>query len=159
MQKWKEDFFDELMKIYFPKANRGTAFSIGKFFKDVQEGRAEDFMKRLQSLLADFNSEALSLMDLEQHYQDIVFLIFKLLGCITHVEYKTSSGRIDLVISTDRYIYVFEFKRNISAQEALQQIDEKGYIIPFRSDGRKIFKIGVNFSDELKGIEGFIIQE
>lgn len=151
-------FLDELMKIYFPKANRATAFSIGKFFKDVQEGRAEDFMRRLQSLFADFNSDSLTLMDLEQHYQDIIFLIFKLLGFITHVEYKTASGRIDLVIYTDRFIYVFEFKRNKSAEEALKQIDEKGYLIPFRPDGRKIFKIGVNFSDEIKGIKDFIIK-
>ncbi len=152
-------FLDELMKIYFPKANRGTAFSIGKFFKDVQEGRAEDFMKRLQSLFADFNSDAISLVDLEQHYQDIVFLIFKLLGFMTYVEYKTAAGRIDLVVKTDNYIYVFEFKRNKSAKEAVDQIDDKGYLIPFRADGRKIFKIGVNFSDKLKGIENYIIQE
>ncbi|MDE6638626.1 MAG: PD-(D/E)XK nuclease domain-containing protein, partial [Muribaculaceae bacterium] len=152
-------FLDELMKIYFPKANRGTAFSIGKFYKDVQEGRAEDFIKRLQSLFADFNSDAISLVDLEQHYQDIVFLIFKLLGFMTQVEYKTSNGRIDLVVKTDNYIYVFEFKRNKSAKEAVDQIDDKGYLIPFRADGRKIFKIGVNFSDKLKGIENYIIQE
>ncbi len=155
----EKGFLDDLMKIYFPKANRGTTFSIGKFYKDVQEGRPEDFMLRLQGLFADFNSDALTLMDLEQHYQDIIFLLFKLLGFRTHVEYKTASGRIDLVIYTDRYIYVFEFKRNKTAGEALKQIDEKGYLIPFRPDGRKIFKIGVNFSDGIKGIDQYIIQK
>lgn len=152
-------FLDELMKIYLPKSNRGSAFSIRNFFKDVQDGKPQDFMQRLQSLFADFNSDALTLMDLEQHYQDIIFLLFKLLGFRTHVEYKTANGRIDLVIKTNDYIYVFEFKRNKSADEAIKQIDEKGYLIPFRADGRKIIKVGVNFSDELKGIENFVIQE
>lgn len=152
-------FLNELMKIYFPSVNKGTSFSIAKFYKDVMQGRPEDFMIRLQSLFADFNSDAMTMVDLEQHYQDILFLIFKLLGFITHVEYKTANGRIDLVIKTNDYIYILEFKRNKSAEDAIKQIDEKGYLIPFRADGRKIIKIGVNFSDELKGIEHFIIQE
>ena len=116
-------------------------------------------MNRLQSLFADFNSDAMTMVDLEQHYQDIIFLIFKLLGFMTHVEYKTANGRIDLVIKTNEYIYIFEFKRNKSAEDAIKQIDDKGYLIPFRAEGRKIIKIGANFSDELKGIENYIIQE
>ncbi|MDE6553696.1 MAG: ATP-binding protein [Muribaculaceae bacterium] len=151
-------FLNDLMKIYFPSANRGTAFSIGRFYKDVNEGRAEDFMFRLQSLYADFNSDAITMVDLEQHYQDIIFLIFKLLGFMSQVEYKTATGRIALVIQTSNYIYVIEFKRNKSAEEALKQIYEKGYLIPFKADHRKIFKIGVNFSDSIKGIENFIIE-
>lgn len=151
-------FLNELMKIYLPSSKNSSGFSIGKFYKDVQEGRAEDFMFRLQSLFADFNSDALTLMNLEQHYQDITFLIFKLLGFMTHVEYKTANGRIDLVIKTCKYIFVIEFKRNKSAEEALQQIDDKGYLIPFKVDGRKLVKIGVNFEDSLKGIESFLIE-
>ena len=151
-------FMNELMKIYIPSSKGSSEFSIGRFYKDVQEGRPKDFMIRLQSLFADFNSDAMTFVNLEQHYQDIVFLIFKLLGFMTHVEYKTATGRIDLVIKTDHYIYVFEFKRNKSAKEALEQIDQNDYLIPFKAAGRKLIKIGVNFSDKLKGIEDFIIE-
>lgn len=150
-------FLNQLMKIYVPSTKHTTEFSINKFYKDVEEGRAEDFMQRLQSLYADFNNDGMNKVELEQHYQDIAFLIFKLLGFITHVEYKTAAGRIDLVVKTNRYIYVFEFKRNKTAEEALRQIDEKGYLIPFKADGRKLIKIGVNFSDSIKGIESYII--
>ena len=71
---------------------------------------------------------------------------FKLLGFYTKVEYHTSEGRIDLVLQTDKFIYIMEFKLNGTAEDALQQINDKNYALPFEMDGRKLFKIGVNFS-------------
>ena len=67
-------------------------------------------------------------------------------GFYVKAEYHTSRGRIDLVLQTDRYIYVMEFKLNGTAEEALQQIDDKGYLIPYQADGRELIKIGVEFS-------------
>lgn len=69
------------------------------------------------------------------------------------MEYHTSRGRIDLVLQTDKFIYIMEFKLNGTAEEALQQINDKHYALPFETDGRRLFKIGVNFSAETRNIE------
>jgi len=80
-----------------------------------------------------------------------------LMGFHVKAEYHTSSGRIDLVLQTERYVYVMEFKLDGTAGEALQQIDGKGYALPFESDGRRLFKVGVNFSSETRNIEQWVI--
>ncbi len=75
------------------------------------------------------------------------------MGFYVQVEYRTSRGRIDLVLQTKNYVYIMEFKLNGSAEEVLALIREKGYAKPFAKDGRIIYKIGVNFSDEIRNIQ------
>ena len=88
----------------------------------------------------------------------MLFIVFKLMGFYTKVEYHTSEGRVDLVLQTNKYIYVMEFKLNGTAEEALQQINEKQYALPFTADSRKQFKIGVNFSTQMRNIERWIVE-
>ena len=82
-------------------------------------------------------------MDKEVTYQAVVRTIFALLGFECEAEKRTSHGRIDLVIKTDDFIYCFEFKKNASAESALEQIDSKEYAVPFEKDKRKLIKVGV----------------
>ena len=82
-----------------------------------------------------------------------------MVGFYTQVEYKTSNGRIDLVLQTPDYIYVMEFKLRGTAQEALQQINDKGYALPFEKDPRKLYKIGVNFSNETRNIDEWLVEQ
>lgn len=81
------------------------------------------------------------------------------MGFYTQPEYHTSDGRIDLLIKTPQYIYVMEFKLDGSAEEAMEQIKSKEYSLPFEMDGRKVFRIGMNFSDETRNVEKYIIEE
>ena len=74
------------------------------------------------------------------------------------MEYHTSRGRIDLVLQTDKFFYIMEFKLNGTAEEALQQIIDKHYALPFETDGRRLFKIGVNFSAETRNIEKWMLE-
>lgn len=76
----------------------------------------------------------------------------------TQVEYKTSDGRIDLVLQTDKFVYIMEFKLDGTAEEALQQINDKQYALPFVMDERKLFKIGINFSAETRNIEKWVVE-
>lgn len=73
-------------------------------------------------------------------------------------EYHTSEGRVDHVLQTDRYIYVMEFKLEGSAEEALQQIETKHYARPFEADSRQLFKIGINFDNNTRNIERWIVE-
>lgn len=88
----------------------------------------------------------------------MLFIVFRLVGFYTKVEYHTSEGRIDLVLQTDKYIYVMEFKLEGTAEEALAQINEKHYAQPFEADERKLFKIGVNFSTKTRNIERWVVE-
>lgn len=115
-------------------------------------------MQRLQSFFSDFGYDSFDLKNLERHYQDVIYITMKLMGFHTDIEYKTASGRIDMLIRTADYIYIFEFKIDKSAKEALEQIDSKDYMLPFKADGRKIIKIGANFSSEIRSIDSWIIE-
>ena len=84
-------------------------------------GKVDSFMPRLQSFFADTPYELVR--DLERHYQNVMFIVFKLLGFYTQAEYHTSKGGIDLLVKTDKYIYIMEFKLDGTAEQALQQID------------------------------------
>ena len=95
--------------------------------------------------------------DLELHYQNVLFIVFRLMGFYTRVEYHTSQGRADLVLQTESYVYVMEFKLDGTAEEALRQIEEKNYALPFAADPRKLFKVGVNFSNAIRGIERWVV--
>lgn len=153
----EEGFTKFLLPRYASLETGNPSFEIMSFVKDIRQGNAEAFLKRLQSFFADTPYELAH--DLELHYQNVLFIVFKLLGFYTQAEYHTSNGRIDMVVKTDKYIYVMEFKLDGTAEETLQQIHDKGYVVPFASDTRKLYKIGVNFSKEIRGIEKWTIED
>ena len=134
-----------------------SPFEIQKFVREVRSGDYDSFFRRLQSFFADTTYEVIR--EQELHYENVLFIVFKLVGFYTQVESHTSKGRIDLVLQTDKFIYVIEFKLDGTAEEALQQIHDKHYALPFASDRRKLFKIGVNFSAETRNIEKWIVEE
>ncbi|MCQ2309192.1 MAG: ATP-binding protein [Bacteroidales bacterium] len=89
----------------------------------------------------------------ESHYHYTLYLIFRLLSCyITFTEKENSRGRADMIVETTDYIYIFEFKLDGTAAEALKQIEDKGYAEPYAADKRKLFRIGVAFSSGKKNI-------
>jgi hypothetical protein len=89
----------------------------------------------------------------EWHYSRIFFMLFSFMNRNIHTEVHSARGRADMVMYTAHTIYVFEFKVNHTAEEALKQIDEKGYMVPYEADGRKLVKCGVSFSSKLRTIE------
>lgn len=152
----EEGFTRFLLPCYAHLASGNSSFEIMNFVKEVRGGNIDGFMRRLQSFFADSPYELAR--DLELHYQNVLFIIFKLLGFYTQAEYHTSQGRIGLLVKTDRYIYVMEFKLDGTAEEALQQINDRQYAMPFAADGRTVYKVGVNFSNRLRGIERWVVE-
>ena len=151
----EEGFMRFLLPYYTTVTKVESPFEILKFTREVESGDYDSFFRRLQSFFADTPYEMIR--DLELHYQNVLFIVFKLVGFYVKVEYHTSEGRVDLVLQTDRFIYVMEFKLNGTAEEALRQINEKQYARPFETDGRKLFKVGVNFSKKSRNIEKWIV--
>lgn len=156
-QEVEEGFVRFLLPRYANLPTEDSAFEIIHFVSDVEQGRVDAFMKRLQSFFADCPYELAR--DLERHYQNVLFIAFKLLGFYTQAEYHTSEGRGDLVVQTQNYIYVMEFKLEGTAEEALRQINEKHYTLPFASEHKKLYKIDVNFNNTIRGIEKWLVEE
>ena len=145
-----------LIPYYTSLSETKSGAFISRFVNEVESGKPEQFMQRLDDLFANGDYQIAG--DAELYFQNAVWVIFKMVGLYTEVEHHTANGRIDLLIKTADYIYILEFKLDKSADEALRQIDEKEYAKPFEHDGRRIFKIGVNFSSKTRRIEEWKIK-
>lgn len=146
----EEGFFTYLMPFYTSVRESETVFAIANFVSDLRTGHPEQFMQRMATLFADTDYKIVG--NSELYFQNAFYLVAKMMGFYTKVERTTSNGRMDLTIETNDYIYIVEFKLDGSAEAALQQINEKGYALPFAMDSRKLYKIGVNFSLEKRCI-------
>lgn len=153
----EEGFMKFLVPFYTRFSKVEAPFEIQKFVKELRSGDIDAFFKRLRSFFADTPYELVS--EQELHYQNVLYIIYKLLGFYVKAERHTSDGRIDLVLQTDNFIYIMEFKLDGTAEEALKQINEKRYALPFEMDSRRLFKIGVNFSNQTRNIEKWIVEE
>lgn len=150
-------FVEFLAKYYIPQQRGYNAAFIADFVRDVRKGKAESFMKRLDALFADGDYQVMG--DAELYFQNAVWIIFKMIGFYCEVERHTTDGRMDMLIKTQGYIYIIEFKLDKSAEEALQQIKEKQYTKPFEQEKRQVYKIGINFSTKTRRIEGWMIED
>ena len=152
----EEGFIRFLLPFYANVNKVESPFEVQKFVREVETGDYDSFFHRLQSFFADTTYEVIR--EQELHYENVLFIVFKLVGFYTKVEYHTNDGRIDLVLQTEKFIYIMEFKLNGTAEEALQQINDKRYALPFEADGRKLFKIGINFSEKTRNIEKWVVE-
>ena len=153
----EEGFVKYLTPYYLSREKKRNVFDVRNFIKDVRNGDVEQFCKRLKVLFSDTPYELVK--DLENHYQNIVWVAFKMLGFYSQAEYHTSEGRIDLVVKAPGYTYVMEFKLDGTAEDALQQIKGKDYPLPFSLDDGTVFLIGMNFSHETRNIERYVIEQ
>ena len=152
----EEGFMEYLLPFYANVDKIESPFQIMKFVHEIEQGDYNAFFRRLQSFFADTPYELVR--DLELHYQNVLYIVCKLVGFYVKAEYHTSEGRVDMVLQTDKFIYIMEFKLNGTAEEALRQIEDKHYARPFATDSRKLFKIGVNFSVETRNIEKWLVE-
>lgn len=81
-----------------------------------------------------------------------------MVGFYTHLKDHTSDGRIDLTVETSKFVYIFEFKVDKSAGEAMAQIVNKEYWEKFKASGKQIFLIGANFSRSTHALSDYLIE-
>ena len=94
----------------------------------------------------------------EGHYQQLLYVIFSLLGRYVDVEVRTSTGRVDMVMLTGKALYLFELKLNKSAEAAMSQINLKDYPSRFVLSGLPVVKVGINFDAQRHTIEDWVIE-
>ena len=148
----EKGFYQQLLPMYVPEVDDPQSpFRFTLFRKDLVEGRPEEFMKRLATML-----KALPYEDhKESTYRAVTFLIAVLSGTPALAEHHGYRGRSDLEVFAGRNIYIFEFKYNRSVQEAMDQIHSRDYAGRYAMDSRQIYLIGANFIEDAdnRGLE------
>ena len=149
----KHGFLNYLMPYYTPVGSETPMMLISRMTRDIRGGNPEGFMTRLDALFARTNYQIQG--DCEKDFQYAMYIIIELMGEYVETERTTSDGRIDILIKTKDYVYIIEIKTDSTPDEALAQIEEKGYARPFADDRRRIFRVGVNFSTANRRIDGW----
>jgi len=153
----RKGFINFIWSYYIPAQVNNTPFDIKYFRTAIRQGDPEEFMRLMQAMFASVDY-SLSAGHEEVYFQNVMYIFAMFLGLSVTVERHTSHGRIDMDIITDKYVYLFEFKVDETAQKALQQINEKDYAAPFVTTGKTIYKIGVNFSSATRTITDWLIE-
>ena len=151
----KRGFLTMIASSYF---NIGETPSwIRSAVSNLKKGNIEDFRIGLTSFLASIPytmRRKENERERERYFHYTFYLIMRLIGVYTvYTEKVQSHGRVDCIVETPGYIYIFEFKLDGSVDEAMCQIEEKGYAREYESDNRKLYKIGAVFSSETGTIE------
>jgi hypothetical protein len=151
----KNGFLNFLLPSYTGAEKGRGGFHIGKFSEEMEAGDVDAFLTRLQGF---FEGIPYDLSDrTERHYHVVFYLVFALMGQFIRTEVKSAKGRADAVVYTDTHVYVFEFKLNGTAEQALAQISEKGYAVAYQADGRAVVKVGVEFDKETRNLGRWLV--
>jgi hypothetical protein len=123
--------------------------------KALRAGDLDTAMERLTIFLSSVPYDIQ--IKKEKYYQTVIHIIFNMLGLTLRSEVRTSSGRIDALVETPKYVYCFEFKlktdkQSPTAKEALAQIKDKEYLTPWQGSGKKLIQVGVVFDYEKRNI-------
>ena len=123
------------------------------------DGVRDAFTSFLASIPYEANKDERA-KDFETHFSYTFYIINRLLGCYTTlIEKQNSKGRADIIIETDTDVFIFEFKLDGDAKEALKQIEQQQYAVPYLDDKRSVHKIGVNISSESRTVEEWLVEE
>lgn len=150
-------FLAILMPSFLKQNQRTSDFWIREFYKDIKDGNIDSFMTRLRSIVASV-PYATEKRPSEHDFQITVYLIFTLLGQFTTAESYTNRGRIDCLVESSDIVYIFEFKVDETAGNALQQIVYKKYEEKYSSSKKKIVKIGASFDSTTKTLSEWMYE-
>ena len=150
----KYGFLESLMPSYVPAATAGNGLDIFTLDEYIENGETDRIRDVLTGLFASI-TYTLESDPFEHYFQSVIYLVFTLLGKFSQCEMQTYSGRIDCKLETRKYVYLFEFKRDDTADAALEQINSKDYALPFAADHRKLIKVGVSFDSKTRKLVGW----
>ena len=148
-------FLKSLAPTYLYLEDDPSALSLATFQNDLRSADLEDLRDRFTALFARLPYPQ-GENAVERDFQNVVYLVFLLLGQNVRTEVHSARGRADCIVETSQHIYIFEFKRDASAEEALEQIEQSGYAAPYVADRRSIHKIGANFDSKTGTLSGWL---
>ena len=156
---------DGLMPAYI--GIRGSDVHIGfalKFWRALKKNDIELALTEMKAFFAGlpyiegFKKKLQEVATVEGFYEYTMYLIFSMLNVYVRTQVKCSGGRADMVVHMPNTTYVLELKINGTAKQALDQINSRGYAIPYQTEGKNVVKVGLKFSTESKNIEDWIVE-
>ena len=153
----KTGMLKSLAPHYLSPVSIDNSSLVGDFLERLYEHDMEAALNRLRAFLSGI-SNRLSNKN-ERDFQTVFYLIFNLMGAYMRVEEDSAVGRADAVIHMPDAVYVFELKYDGSAEDAIKQINDKGYLIPYSADGKRLVKVGINYDSTRRTIGNWIIEE
>lgn len=152
-----ESFAKALMPIYSGYTDHECEDLIVKMRKAVVEGDAERFMDILQTFLEGNPYGNTEMARRESYFKNNIYIIFKALGFLPRAEEQTCSARMDVMLRTRKFIYIFELKTDGKVSKAMDQIENKGYSLPYKHSDKTIIRIAANYSTERNNIDSWEI--
>ncbi len=153
----RDGLLNSMMPHYVnPRRTDNDAFLLG-FCKAVYRNDIEAALEHMRTYMATIPYDLEN--HTEKHYQTIFYLMFSFLNIYICTEVKSAIGRADAVMHMPDTIYVMELKVDKSADEALRQIDEKGYMLPYHAEGKRLVKVGISFDSQQRTISEWKIKE
>lgn len=154
----KYGFLESLMPEYTGNTGTRSGTDIFTLKRKIENADLDGIRDILMALFAGIPYPSHS-VPFEHDFQSVIYLVFTLLGKQIKCELHSARGRADCVAETEKYVFLFEFKLDDSAETALKQIQEKGYAIPYIADQRRVFKIGVGFDSEMRTLTDWKVEE
>ena len=151
-----------LVPYYLCRDTNLTTITVGKMYLALRKDNIDEALRIARSFLAGIPYEEGTLKDAparEGHFTAMLYVMFSFLNLYVYAQVRTAKGRMDILLKTDSHVYVMELKMDGNVDDALKQIDDRGYAIPYEADGRKIVKVGINFSSEERTISDWKIIE
>ena len=151
-----------LVPYYLCRDTNLTTITVGKMYLALRKDNIDEALRIARSFLAGIPYEEGTLKDAparEGHFTAMLYVMFSFLNLYVYAQVRTAKGRMDILLKTDSCVYVMELKMDGNVDDALRQIDDRGYAIPYEADGRKVVKVGINFSSEERTISDWKIVE
>jgi hypothetical protein len=149
-------FIRSLLPLVSKQTPSENSTNIVAMMEKLNNGDIEACMTRIRSFVASIPYEKKS--DNESRFEIIFYMLFTLMGQFVRTQVHTAIGRADAIVFCKQYIYVLELKVDASAEEALAQINKKGYAIAYEADGRKVVKVGINYDKKMRSITGWKVE-
>ncbi|MFC2413066.1 MAG: PD-(D/E)XK nuclease domain-containing protein, partial [Bacteroides sp.] len=155
-------FLELLLKVLYAQSALRALAELDLLEDEIRDGNLDAFMTRMQSFIAGMSYPTIDELNLiEWNYQMVFYLVFRLMGQHVHTEVHNIVGRADCVVELKDTIYLFEFKlwSSGSPEDALAQIEEKGYAVPYQSSGKKLIAVGASFDEAKRNIGAWKAKE
>ena len=155
-------FLELLLKVLYAQSALRALAELDLLEDEIRDGNLDTFMTRMQSFIAGMSYPTTDELNLiEWNYQMVFYLVFRLMGQHVHTEVHNIVGRADCVVELKDTIYLFEFKlwSSGSPEDALVQIEEKGYATPYKSSGKKLIAVGASFDEAKRNIGAWKAKE
>lgn len=147
---------ESLLPNYVQSAANEGLTAIADMYMAMLEGDLDGMLRQLQQFL--LTVPYCDNTNYEGHYQQMLYVIFSLLGRYVDVEVRTATGRVDMVMQAFGKLYLFELKLNRSAAAAMQQINLNDYPARFSQCGLPIVKVGINFDTATRTVSDWMIE-